>query len=301
MDDKLFEKLSFNWSEDSLRLFVSPSALARKLPYYIQEAGDFKTVYPYYTERKNLPSFQIIYTLEGKGELCYRSARYSIGKGDCFLLNCRERHVYYTPECESWHFLWVHFDGIYAQELYQILMKDHFRIWHLENSFRVESMLRRIIASNQKLLPGRDILNSHLVDSLMTEFLLEQYDVGKSLRAVMPPDIDAIVQDIDANFQHDLSLDSLAERHKLSKFYLSRKFKAQLGMTVGAYIQNCRINHAKARLRCTPDSIVRISADSGFHTPSHFINMFKRHEGMTPLVYRKMWLHEQQREGEKRV
>ena len=38
---KLFEKLSFDWTEESVRLFVTPTPLSKALPYFIQEAGDF--------------------------------------------------------------------------------------------------------------------------------------------------------------------------------------------------------------------------------------------------------------------
>ena len=33
MEEKLLERLSYNWTDDSERLFVTPNVMARKLPF----------------------------------------------------------------------------------------------------------------------------------------------------------------------------------------------------------------------------------------------------------------------------
>lgn len=94
---KLFEKFSADWTEDSIRHFVTPTKLGRSMPYRIQEVGDFQTFFPYYTERANLRSFQIIYSLDGEGHLDYRGMSFKVKAGEIFIINCMEHHIYYTP------------------------------------------------------------------------------------------------------------------------------------------------------------------------------------------------------------
>lgn len=93
---KLFEKLSFDWTEESVRLFVTPTPLSKALPYFIQEAGDFSTFYPYYTERTHLKSYQFIYTLQGEGQLEYFNETFHITPGQLFLIDCNVNHRYFT-------------------------------------------------------------------------------------------------------------------------------------------------------------------------------------------------------------
>ncbi len=46
------ERAAYTWSEDSIRLIMTPSALAKSIYFYVQEAGYFKTDDTYFTERK---------------------------------------------------------------------------------------------------------------------------------------------------------------------------------------------------------------------------------------------------------
>ena len=48
-----------------------------------------------------------------------------------------------------------------------------------------------------------------------------------------------------------------------------------------------KIQLAKTQLRSTTKSISQISAELGYVNTSHFINLFKRYEGITPSVYRQ--------------
>lgn len=53
--------------------------------FYMQEAGYFKTVWPYFTERASLNSFLVLYTLSGEGHLSYEGQEYEVTEGACFL------------------------------------------------------------------------------------------------------------------------------------------------------------------------------------------------------------------------
>lgn len=68
---ELLERGAHVWSDDSIRMILTPSRTAKSLYLYTQEVGYFKTEYPYYSERQNLNSFLIIYTVSGQGSLDY--------------------------------------------------------------------------------------------------------------------------------------------------------------------------------------------------------------------------------------
>lgn len=78
---KYMEKLDLTWSDDSIRFINTATPRARQTFFYVQEVGDFCTSFPYFTERENLNSFLIIYTLRGKGLLKYHGSQYSLHPG----------------------------------------------------------------------------------------------------------------------------------------------------------------------------------------------------------------------------
>ena len=116
---KYMEKLDLTWSDDSIRFINTATPRARQTFFYVQEAGDFCTSSPYFTERENLNSFLIIYTLRGKGLLKYHGSQYSLHPGTTAYINCMEHHHYECLQKQNWEFLWLHFNGPSALGYYE--------------------------------------------------------------------------------------------------------------------------------------------------------------------------------------
>jgi len=72
-----------------------------------------------------------------------------------------------------------------------------------------------------------------------------------------------------------------------SRAYLFKKFQEELGISIGAYITECRLREAKSLLRYTDKPLGEISSYLCFSSQSHFQNAFKKHTGVTPNDYRK--------------
>ena len=70
---------------------------------------------------------------------------------------------------------------------------------------------------------------------------------------------------------------------------LSRLFERFLGCSTYEYLTSFRINKAKGLLITDPHlKIQDIARLTGFSSVSHFITMFKRTAGVTPLQFRKL-------------
>ena len=89
------------------------------------------------------------------------------------------------------------------------------------------------------------------------------------------------------NLHTKLSLPGLAEAVGLSAPYLSKLFRREVGMTVSQYIMKKRIEAAKNMLRYSDFSCVAISDYLCFSSESHFIQVFRKHTGVTPKQYRE--------------
>jgi AraC-like DNA-binding protein len=96
-----------------------------------------------------------------------------------------------------------------------------------------------------------------------------------------------IMQWIEAHYAEEVSLDQLAERLHLSKFYVSRVFHEETGSHFTDYLTARRIKQACRLLQSTVLSIEHVGIEVGYPNVSYFIHMFKRVVGTTPLKYRQ--------------
>lgn len=286
--NKLIEHISYDWSPDSIRLFSTPSPAAKAAYFYTQELGYFKTTYPYFAERQNLNSFLIVYTISGIGYLEYESKTYSLSGGTCFFIHCEQYHRYWTSKEHEWEFLWFHFHGNSALGYYKEFAKNGFEPLLCNDTFLWESTIWRMIALNQKKDLTTEPLTAQLIHTLLTE-LLVQTATNNKVTFLIPDYIRAIAKDIDQNFRSPLPLSYFESHYHRSKYHLIREFKKYIGVTLNEYIIGTRLAHAKELLKYSDYSISEIAYDTGFHNVTHFINLFKKREDMTPLVYRKAW------------
>ncbi len=79
----------------------------------------------------------------------------------------------------------------------------------------------------------------------------------------------------------------VADRFSISYSYFSRSFKQIMNMSFKEYINYLKINEAQRLLLTTGKSISEISAELGFSSASHFINVFKKHKSCSPKQYKK--------------
>lgn len=92
---------------------------------------------------------------------------------------------------------------------------------------------------------------------------------------------------IDAHFTEHLSLELLADRFHITRFYISRLFSKKLNMSFNDYVNQLRIDYA-VELLCQSDMpISEVGEASGFECERSFYRVFKQHTGMTPLQKRR--------------
>ncbi|MCA0756147.1 helix-turn-helix transcriptional regulator [Paenibacillus sp. N4] len=91
---------------------------------------------------------------------------------------------------------------------------------------------------------------------------------------------------IEQNYQSELSLQDVAKRFFVSREYVSRKFKQELGVNFSDYISSIRIEKAKLLMANPHLRIAKIAEMVGFHDEKYFSKVFKKQEGVSPKVYR---------------
>ena len=285
----VFERLSYSWSVDSIRLILTPGLEARSIYFYPQEIGHFRTNADYFTERENLYSFLIIYTLSGSGKLSYQNREFRLTPRSCCYINCMEHHEYRTASKEPWEFLWVHFNGVTALGYYKEFERNGFSVpVQAPDSHFFETTIQQLLSVNQDRNYASDPLSSALIHNLLTELLI-QNGADSSGTLSVPEPIRNAARYIDKNFGENVSLDDLSRACGISKYHLSREFKKWHGKTIIEYLTETRLSYAKELLRYSDLSVESIAEACGIPNTSHFIRLFKTRECCTPLSYKKLW------------
>ncbi len=84
-----------------------------------------------------------------------------------------------------------------------------------------------------------------------------------------------------------ISVDDVAWNIQRSCSYIMKKFKEELGFTIGSYITRCKLEEAKSLLTYSSKTLAEISSYLCFSSQPHFQSLFKKQYHITPLEYRK--------------
>ncbi len=98
--------------------------------------------------------------------------------------------------------------------------------------------------------------------------------------------LSALLQHINLHINENLSLDELAQRFNLSKFYLTRRFKELTGLSLHQFIVKKRLTRARYLISVGTDPYCA-AVEAGFNNYSHFSRTFKAYFGQNPSIVKK--------------
>ena len=93
-----------------------------------------------------------------------------------------------------------------------------------------------------------------------------------------------------ANISNNISVKDVADYVHLSPEYFSKLFKKEVGENVKNYIMRIKVAAAKDLLENPNIPVSMVASELGYSNFSHFTQMFKKHENITPSDYRKQSL-----------
>ncbi len=97
----------------------------------------------------------------------------------------------------------------------------------------------------------------------------------------------AVKRYIDLHFKESLTLDQLADKAHINKYYLIHTFKEEYGVSPINYMITRRIVESKYLLAETDLTLTQIAQLLGFSSPSYFSQAFRKTQGVSPIDYRK--------------
>lgn len=119
----------------------------------------------------------------------------------------------------------------------------------------------------------------------LEDYFINARELAKTNKSVM--DAKRCIQELYGN--PDLSLNDIAERVYLSPTYLSGLFKKKVGITIGQYIAEVRVDQAKELLKDRRLKLYDIAVQVGYSDANYFTKIFKKVLGITPSEYREKY------------
>lgn len=277
----------------SCRIIYQPSSFAMQNLFYLQEIGSLTAIKSHTSSRQNLLSFLFFYVIDGEGSLTYQNQIYSMKKGDCAFIDCRNKYSQSSSSKNLWSLKWVHFYGSTMNEIYSKYLERGGKVCfsitdETENLF--VSLLDLIMETASSSSYIRDMKINEKLSQLLT-ILMEYSWNPERAKTVNSTSLNIanVRAFIDQNFASKISLDVVANQFNVNKSYLLRLFKQNTGLTVNNYILQKRILMAKNELRFTNKTLDVIAQECGLEEANYFIRVFKKIERITPGEYRKRW------------
>ena len=149
--------------------------------------------------------------------------------------------------------------------------------------------MQRVLQEMQERKPEHQTVCLAYMDLIMVQ-LLRHASVSVSQapsRFPANPQCAAVRQYIDQHYKESITLDLLAEKASINKYYMAHAFKREYGVSPINYLISCRIREGKRLLSETDLSLSQIAAVLGFSSSSYFSQSFRSAEGMSPTEYRK--------------
>ncbi len=243
---------------------------------------------PYSFDIMPSDSILLLYTRSGCGKLSYRSDGFCLEADTLALFPCNKRFQI-NILTEPWDYTVFFLTGESLPFFINLLQEPDIAACPRMTLNAHSDIVHNIEKINTCMLHNSARMQLHisaLLDSILTESILS-FDYGQAKSQPVPRYIKEVKRLLDNSFEQEFSLDQLEQRFSVSKYRLCREFKVHLGISPLQYLNKVRIDTAMHYLETTDYKIHEIGTMVGMENTNHFIHLFKRYNGVTPLCYRQ--------------
>lgn len=286
----------------SNRILYTATSFARSSLLHLQEIGELRALRPHTSRRSNLSSYLFFTVLSGSGTLTYNDKAYPLQPGSCVFIDCNQSYSHTTPQTSNtageklseeeqlWSIKWIHFNGPSMDDVYSKYLerggRPVFNIPSLNTISNVWEELFQAAGSSDYL---RDMKINQYLAELLVYVMAESWHPEERKKTSKRSSVLEIKEWIDQNYNTQITLDDLSSLFFINKYYLSKSFKEQFGVTIINYLTTVRITKAKQLLRFTDKTLDEIGELVGITPARYFSEVFSSIEGVAPSVYRKQW------------
>ena len=238
----------------------------------------------YHIRRPDSPVTVIEYVEEGTGIVSENGRTYTASAGCIYLLHAGRDHDYYSDAKHPWVKKWCNMTGSLPMQLLDS--------YGLGNTVVIPDCGPEIGAKFDRML---DVCwNGGFTEEIFDACALWFHGLVQQLarRGLTTVRRDTEIAQaarrlIEASIESELSVDQLCAEIGVSRSKLFQCFGDTYGEAPYAYYQTARLASIKLLLKNSFLSIAEISEQYHFADAHYFSGWFKKHTGLSPLLYRK--------------
>lgn len=235
-----------------------------------------------------IPYFCILYTEDGASELTFDGFRYSLRKHSIVFLDMSRGFSISLSQPGQWSFSFLIIEGKDLAFFYRYFYRDKVAGFFLPPMSGIPAKIHAIYDLIQDFSSDDScyFISHKLLTDIMTALITERGS-NPVTDEMLPNHVIKALAYIDAHYTERFTLDDISASLNVSKFSLSHDFKKHIGKSIMDFACDKCMAKAKELLSTTDDSIGEIGYRLGFSSDAHFISVFKKRVGITPLKYRK--------------
>lgn len=236
----------------------------------------------------SMPYFCIVYTEDGICELTYDGFRYSLRKQSIVFLDMSRGFSIRLSQSAQWSFSFLIIEGKDCSFFYHHFYQNKIAGFFLPPMSNVPAKIHALsdLAQDSFSEASYPFIAHKLLTDIMTALIIEQ-GINPITNEMLPNHIVKALAYIDIHYTEYFTLDDIASFLNVSKYSLSHDFKKHTGKSIMDFTCDRRMLRAKELLSKTWRGIGEIGYQLGFSSDAHFISVFKKRVGVTPLQYRK--------------
>ena len=261
--------------------------------FHIRDKKDIKFEYHHHDFSK------IVILIDGDFTYYIEGKAYILKPWDILFVNKNEIHKPVVNPNKYYEriVIWLNPDFMakYAQgnnnllKCFEVAIKNNYNLLRLnmKSIDIIKNLIQDIQNCNNSNEFGSEILKESLFVQLMVLMnrLFLNSDKNRDIEDIQyDKTIEGVLNYINSNLENDLSIDTIASEFFISKYYLMRKFKNQIGSSIHNYVVQKRLILARS-LISDGLSMSSVCSRCGFNDYSSFVRAFKKVYGVSPSNY----------------
>jgi AraC-like DNA-binding protein len=230
---------------------------------------------------------ELFYIVGGQGQFSIDDELFPVSADQLVIVNPNIAHTEVSYEAHPLEYIVIGIEGL------ELSVDGNnggrFCIFSFPENNHALTCMQHILQEMQTREPHHQTLCQAYMEILVVQLMRDASFSGASVSAdpVNSRQCTMIRRYIDSHYKEALTLDLLAEKANVNKYYLSHIYKEAYGISPISYMIACRIQEGKRLLADTDLSLSQISSILGFSSPSYFSQSFRKAEGVSPVEFRK--------------
>lgn len=260
------------------------------IPIYENNTERFRIGYPSsLTFPVHLHSqIELLYVLEGRVQMTIGSSASILEEGDLGIVFPNRIHSYQSEEStQANRCLLFICPADAGMEFHTELMQYHPTLPFITGG-RLHPDIYYVLNALKDVHPPEDISVLRAYTQLLLARILPQLTLKRN-RDVQEASMTAqLITYLAEHFTESVSQETLAYKFGISPYQISRIFNDKMHISFCGYLNQLRIDFAKALLQTSKENILDISMSCGYENSRTFNREFLKICGCTPREYRQM-------------